>query len=326
MRNNLPFEISKQDFFNTSLYRIQNTQNGEFFDVIPDCGGIINNITFNFNGEHLSVIDGYSSVKQWEETVMSSFKGSKLFPYPNRLKNGQYNYNKKDFKFDINLPSENQSIHGLMLKQKFEVESFECNSNEAEIRLSYTSSGKEPGYPYKYKLILTYCININSEVLFKTKIISLDNKTMPVGDGWHHYFSLGTKIDNLEFMLQSSSKFLIDDQKIPTLKQEAFSEFSSKKPLGSINLDDCFSCVDYPNVPVALIEDTKNNRALELYFNNEHQSYKNMQIYTPEHRNSIAIEPMTCIPDSFNNKQDLLKLKAKQIIQLTWMLKKKEVK
>ena len=27
-----------------------------------------------------------------------------------------------------------------------------------------------------------------------------------------------------------------------------------------------------------------------------------LQIYTPEHRQSIAIEPMTCIANSFNNK------------------------
>ena len=36
--------------------------------------------------------------------------------------------------------------------------------------------------------------------------------------------------------------------------------------------------------------------------------YNFLQVYTPPHRKSIAIEPMTCAPDAFNNKDGLIVL------------------
>ena len=39
--------------------------------------------------------------------------------------------------------------------------------------------------------------------------------------------------------------------------------------------------------------------ALQLSFDTGKEAF--LQVYTPEHRKSIAIEPMTCVTDAFNN-------------------------
>ncbi|MCB0643138.1 MAG: hypothetical protein KDC44_15925, partial [Phaeodactylibacter sp.] len=37
--------------------------------------------------------------------------------------------------------------------------------------------------------------------------------------------------------------------------------------------------------------------------------YNFLQVFTPDHRQSIAIEPMTCNVDAFNNREGLIVLK-----------------
>jgi len=56
---------------------------------------------------------------------------------------------------------------------------------------------------------------------------------------------------------------------------------------------------------------------LNLSFENNIDPY--LQIYTPVHRKSIAIEPMTCIADAFNNNHGLQLLSPKK--SFIWKVK-----
>jgi len=46
--------------------------------------------------------------------------------------------------------------------------------------------------------------------------------------------------------------------------------------------------------------------------------YNFLQVYTPPHRKSIAIEPMTCAPNAFNNEQGLIILAPFESFSASW--------
>ena len=88
-------------------------------------------------------------------------------------------------------------------------------------------------------------------------------------------------------------------------QQEIQLPFKTPLILGDTFLDDCF-LIDKPNA-IFECEDYK----IEMDFNSEtEKSY--LQVYTPDTRDCIAIEPMTCAPNSFNNKNGLLTLKPEE--------------
>jgi aldose 1-epimerase len=76
-------------------------------------------------------------------------------------------------------------------------------------------------------------------------------------------------------------------------------------------LDDCFVMNDdliqfiTPTYQLAITSDTTQNY---------------LQMYTPPHKTLIAIEPMTGISNSFNNKIGLQVLAPQQSFEITWKL------
>ena len=91
-------------------------------------------------------------------------------------------------------------------------------------------------------------------------------------------------------------------------QQEKFcliKNFSNPKFLDDTFLDNCF-LLNENNKPACVLRNNKSG--LELTIQPD-KSYPYLQVYTPEHRNSIAIENLSAAPDAFNNKIGLIILK-----------------
>jgi aldose 1-epimerase len=87
---------------------------------------------------------------------------------------------------------------------------------------------------------------------------------------------------------------------IPTGKHLPNTFGTDFKNIGTETFDTCF---------VDLVDQSVRFENIEMYMDN---SMKYLQIYTPEDRNSIAIEPMTCAPDAFNNGLGLITLSSNE--------------
>ena len=111
------FKIEEIHFGTISVYRLKNIENGEFADVLPALGGILNAFTVNTNKGLCSVIDGFENDKDFFSSNSHSFKSNVLFPFPNRIEEGHYFFEGKEFQLDVNFPQENNSIHGLVLEK-----------------------------------------------------------------------------------------------------------------------------------------------------------------------------------------------------------------
>jgi aldose 1-epimerase len=128
---------------------------------------------------------------------------------------------------------------------------------------------------------------------------------IPICDGWHPYFTFGDSIDNCQLEFQSKEIIEFDDALLPTGKLLPYQEFGSLKTIGNVFLDNCFTVNFAECQPMLVLRHPIKNLQVEI---RPDKSYPYLQIYTPPHRQSIAIENLSAAPDAFNNGMGLISL------------------
>src|SRR5436190_21486990 len=100
-------------------------------------------------------------------------------------------------------------------------------------------------------------------------------------------------------IVQYQSKLMIefDDNLLPTGNYLPYNTFNSMKQFGDTFLDNCFELNETGTIACTL-KNEKNGLQLNII---PASSYPYLQIYTPPHRDSIAIENLSSAPDAFNN-------------------------
>lgn len=126
-----------------------------------------------------------------------------------------------------------------------------------------------------------------------------------MADGWHPYFKLGETIDNATLQINSKKEVEFNELLIPTGKVVKNNNWFKGASLKDIILDNCFELMLDEPLPHCTLSDTSLGLALYIY---PDRSYPYLQVYTPPHRKSIAIENLSSAPDAFNNNMGLIEL------------------
>jgi aldose 1-epimerase len=185
--------------------------------------------------------------------------------------------------------------------------------------LSFAYKGREEGYPFYYDCNITYTLEKENTLHIITETINKDEGLIPMQDGWHPYFTLGGKVNDLQLEFQSKEKIIFDDELVPTGEKIPYQQFSSLHKIGDTFLDNCFSLNFAECQPLCVLRDPVQQIQLEI---RPDKSYPFLQIYTPPHRNSIAIENLSAVPDAFNNGTGLITLapQANAIFSTTYKI------
>lgn len=267
-------------------------------EVIPSCGAILHAFAVLHNGHFINVVEQYGSAEDFADNVEAKgFKSCKLSPFACRLKNATYHFGQMQYTVDKFLMGES-AIHGLLYDAVFTIKEQEVNAEKASVVLAFAYRGTEAGYPFYYDCNVTYTLERENTLHISTEIINRDKGLIPLQDGWHPYFTLGGKIDDLQLEFQSKEKIIFDDGLVPTGEKVPYHEFDSLQKIGDTFLDNCFSLNFAECQPLCILRDPVQKLQLEI---RPDESYPYLQLYTPPHRNSIAIENLSGIPDAFNN-------------------------
>ncbi len=276
-------------------------------EIIPACGAILHAFTVDNNGDRVNVIDSYTSADDFKKNVTSKgFLGCKLSPFVCRLGKGKYHYGKKDYTIE-KFYLEKNAIHGLLFDKEFVVTGKTSNDLHASVTMKYEYRVEDNGYPFNYDCMVTWQLEKDNKLAVTTECINKDEGLIPMQDGWHPYFTLGDSIDDLQLEFQSHEMVEFDKELIPTKKLIPYSEFVSLKKIGNIFLDNCFSLNVESCQPLCVLRNPDKGIEVELY---PDRSYPYLQIYTPPHRKSIAIENISGAPDAFNNGMGLITLES----------------
>jgi aldose 1-epimerase len=277
---------------------LQDESNGTVVEIIPASGAMLYSFTVNNNGKRINVIDGYADAADFTANVTAKgFKSSKLSPFVCRMRKGSYHFGESDYRIEKFYLGEH-AIHGLLYDAVFEVTATEADENKAVVTMMHHYTGEDAGFPFHYDCMVTYTLEAANKLTVSTEIINKSGGLMPVQDGWHPYFTFGGSINDLQLEFQSKEMVEFDEGLLPTGKLTKYEDFGSLTQLGDTFFDHCFTLNFAECQPLCVLRDVQQKIQLEIH---PGQSYPYLQVYTPPHRQSIAIENLSGAPDGFNN-------------------------
>lgn len=240
-------------------------------------------------------------------TYKDNYASSILFPFANRIKDGEYAFNNVKYKLNCNEADKNNAIHGLVYNKIFYCINEVLTADYALVTLRYIDEGKCEGFPFTFNIELVYKLS-ESGLSLTVKVINEDEKMFPFTIGWHPYFE-SDNLDNSSINFKSHIKYLFDNQQI--VSGTRASDTCIPFQLKNLKLDDSY-----------LLESNEVEFITPKYnFKITTTSKENyLQLYTPKQTNIIAIEPMTGAANNFNNKIGLQTLNPNDFYEVVWDL------
>ena len=106
--------------------------------------------------------------------------------YPaNRISDGKFVFEGREYVFPINESNTNCHIHGELHNQPFGL----LDKGENFVSCVYESNGEYLGFPHKFKVVMNYSLS-DGGLLQEVEIINLSDKNMPSFLGFHSTFNL----------------------------------------------------------------------------------------------------------------------------------------
>jgi aldose 1-epimerase len=292
------FSISEKTENGFNKIILKDESSGTFAAIVPSCSAILHAFTIIKEGQEFNVIESYDSLDDFRQHVTSKgFLGTKLSPFVCRINKGRYNFDGREFTIE-KYYDRNNALHGMLYDQPFRLINQQANATSASVSMLHEYRATDHGYPFSFDCIVTYELEEHNRINVFTQVVNKDEAAIPIQDGWHPYFKLGAKIDDLELQFRSFDMVEFDEELVPTGKLIPYKEFDKLKKLGNTFFDNCFTLNFSEGQPICLLQNPGKNIAVEIHTN---ESYPYLQFYTPDHRNSIAIENISGAPDAFNN-------------------------
>lgn len=271
-------------------------------------GATINALYFNKR----NLLFGYDLSKTID---FSDCRSSFLFPFPNRIRDGKYLFEGKEYHFPINEPARNNAIHGFLKEQIFNLADSKSSDDSVEIKLNYQYLGDRDYYPFPFLVEIIYLFN-ESNVAVNFNVTNIGLSRMPIGFGWHPYFQSIERVDDMEIKLPVVEQIELDHRSLPTGLKHKLVHFEQTSSIGNREFDSLFK-LKQKKTRVSWCFPT-DNLCMEMDYND---AINHLQLYIPDNRQSIAIEPMTCAIDAFNTGHGLVVLSPEEKFEVNIDLK-----
>ncbi|MEO1434399.1 MAG: aldose 1-epimerase [Bacteroidota bacterium] len=270
--------------------------------INPNYGANLFSLEIKLDNQFVQLIDGYQSPTEFKAN--EGFKSGKLIPFPNRIKHGKYTFNDQAYQLGINFPGQGHAIHGLIYDSVYQAVHQQNGADRAILELTTHFDGVA-AYPFTFSCSQRFELT-KKGLSIQTTVENNGSSALPFGDGWHPYFCFGsTSVNELELKIPKCQQIEVDATMIPTGKLLEFNDFQALQALNAQEFDTGF-VVDVSEDQVATdLHHPLTGLQLSVW---QDANYPYLQIYTPPHRQSIAIEPMSCATDAFNNGQGLIVL------------------
>ncbi len=297
------YELIKSPFGKHTRFELRNPLTGNSFSIVPAVGANVLDIQFGSQ----SILDGHTTPEELEAGKWG--KSTVLFPFPNRLDGGKYTWMGREYQFPINNAATGNAIHGFVREEAFEPEFVFLGQDLASMRCYFDYTGDREYYPFPFSLELEFTINDSGKFEVQMEVMNLHSTPIPVGFGWHPYFRLANRADLHQLKLPPCEKVHINDRMIPTGAATLFQEFQTLQKVEDTFLDNCFKCAKTSGHYQLTLEGEGQSLSMKA----SAAEFPFFQVFTPPHRESIALEPMSCNVDGFNNLQSLVTLAPEEV-------------
>jgi aldose 1-epimerase len=240
----------------------------------------------------LDVVKGYAATEP-----VSGGKGQQLIPWPNRIRDGRYPWAGKTQQLVLSEPPRHNASHGLSRYAPWTV----VEHGDAHVVCAFTVF-TQPGWPGVLDARLTY--RLTEDGLHVTlDATNAGDADVPFGYGAHPYLTVGeSSVDEVRVTLPAASRLEVDDRLLPVAVSPVDGtdlDLRDAPLVGDRLLDTAYTDLAREEGGGWTARLEREDRYAELWAD---ASFGWAQVFTGEKRRDIgiAVEPMTCGPDAFN--------------------------
>jgi aldose 1-epimerase len=287
-------------------------QRGPQRAVVTEVGATLRSYTL----DDIELLDTFS-----EEDVSDYSRGQVLAPWPNRVDHGRYSFAGRDRQLALSEPDRDNAIHGLVRWLPFEVGSIKSES----VRL-WCPIYPQKGYEFAILIDLTYTLT-DRGLEVELKVHNRGTEPSPFGAGYHPYLAAGSgTIDDLRVRIPAATVLTTNNRLVPTGEVPVRGtnlDFTTARRLGDTRIDHCFTDLIRDDDGMVRVVFAPPGRPVLAVFMDQQHDY--IQVFTGDtigdedrRRRGLAVEPMTCAPDAFNNGRGLRVLEPGESFDSLW--------
>jgi aldose 1-epimerase len=269
----------------------------------------------SYTVDGIAVIDGFDAGE-----VCPGGRGQLLFPWPNRIAQGRYEFAGRREQLPIDEPELGHAIHGLARWSAWRVEA----RGDDHVRMSHRLHAR-PGYPFPLDLLVEYRLS-SSGLSVTLGATNLGAQACPFGAGAHPYFRFeGARADAVELCVRAAEYLEVDRRSIPTRHRSVDGsavDFRRLCRIGTAHLDHAYTGLERDGEGIAQVLLRAEGRELRVWLD-DHFAF--VQVYTGDtlpdrsrRRQGIAVEPTTCAPNAFNSGDGLVVLPPGGSFEARW--------
>ncbi|RRD47486.1 aldose 1-epimerase family protein [Tessaracoccus sp. OH4464_COT-324] len=244
-----------------------------------------------------------------DDEPFSPWRGTTLTPWPNRIRDGRYVFDGVEYRLPINEHERNCALHGLGHAVEWRL----LHRQPDSVSLA-TVIYPQPGWAGCLRMEITYSVR-GDALSVEHEASNVGEITVPYGYGAHPYFAFDD-LAKVSLSLPFQKQLLVDNRLLPKRIDELETQFDFRAPhkIGDVSFDTAFT--EGPKdweIRLAAPSHTVTVWA------DQHHPWA--QLHSPEDRTSLAVEPMTCGPDAFNDgptRGDLVQLAPGQSFAGRW--------
>ncbi len=284
--------------------KVGGDQDTPILEFYPESGGLLNQLNFKTQeGGYINVLASVLDKNDLQNNP--SFKNIPLFPFPNRLDAGRYEFEGKAYEFPINETELNNNLHGFAFDEVFHLENTEVSQDLVKTTLKLVYNGRFEYFPFPSLVELEFVVREQRMLEISAAVTNASDVAMPLGFGWHPYYTLNEQVDDLLLKLPRVKRKILNNRALPTGAEEEFQEFSKFTSIGDTFLDDCFELVELSEKASVRIWSKTKNIGLDIWQQAKDGEYSFLQVFTHPDRKRIAVEPMTCNVNAFHSGDGL---------------------
>ena len=254
------------------------------------------------------ILDGYGT-----DEICPSGRGQVLSPFPNRVQDGNYEFDGRQHQLLLDEPQSGNAIHGLVRWSLWSA----AEQEPDRVAMEHTLHPR-PGYPFalassRVLAVAWRAAGAKHRHQRGGGAVPLRDRGASLPDPGHRARRHGDAALSRETVLRADERG-IPTGDVPVAGTEY--DFRQARPIGATRLDNCFTDLDRDPDGLARVE----LGDLELWMD---AAYPYVMLFTGDPlpdvaRRSLAIEPMTCPPNAFRTGRDLIRLEPGQSTVSTW--------
>jgi aldose 1-epimerase len=246
---------------------------------------------------HFSV-DGRDIVHGFDVTeTIKGGRGQNLIPWPNRIRDGRYTFNGVNQQLALTEPARHNASHGLARYVPWVLV-----EQGPDVVVNRVRIHPQPGWPGTLDAKITHRVGADG-LMLTVEATNFSDNELPFGYGAHPYLTVGeSTVDEIALTVPAASYLEVDDRMLPTRVSAVDGtvyDLRSITVLGSTNLDTAMTDLARDSDGRWRVKLTLGDRYAELWAD---ETFAWAQAFTggPNRDGGLAVEPMTCGPDAFN--------------------------